>query len=156
VNPDCIRLLKDIRETFLKCDPNGLQTHEDYTHTTKYHTMGVNIKILVAKANSYDRRRLAPGNYGGFPPFVRTRQESSPPTLREKRRRLVYCPNNDGPHNGDSLCTQADLEEFGPDSPGLKALLRRKRRLVYRPIHRLAELILAEQEKDQPPHDKPP
>jgi len=71
--------------------------------------------------------------------------------IRKRRRRLVYCPNNDGPHNGDNLCTQADLDEFGPDSPGLKALLRRRRRLVYRPIHRLAELILAKQEEDKPP-----
>merc|ERR1711964_60029 len=69
--------------------------------------------------------------------------------IQKRRRRLVYCPaSNDNLHNGDGLCTQADLDEFGPDSPGLKALLRRKRRLVYRPIHRLAELIIAKQEEN--------
>jgi len=72
-------------------------------------------------------------------------------TTRRRRRRLVYCPTDDDLGNGDGLCTQADLDEFGPDSPALKALLRRKRRLVYRPIHRLAARIVAEPEKDKPP-----
>merc|ERR1711964_531262 len=70
----------------------------------------------------------------GTPDKNRRLAVSTDPETRQRRRRLVYCPNNDG---GDGLCTQADLDEFGPDSPGLKALLRRKRRLVYRPIHRL-------------------
>jgi len=134
-NPHCAEMLEVARHIFpvLK---------------NKFVKMGTKIEQLSALGKPTSRRRAAgqPRNHGTH----------SDLTLRERRRRLVYCPSNDGPHNGDSLCTQADLEEFGPDSPGLKALLRRKRRLVYRPIHRLAELILAAQEKDQQPHDKPP
>merc|ERR1711964_949898 len=87
----------------------------------------------------------------GFLPTGQRRRLSEPtdPETRQRRRRLVFCPTDND--YGDELCTQADLDEFGPDSPGLKALLRRKRRLVYRPIHRLAELILAKLEEDRPP-----